>query len=100
MWLFFWNAFIVGDGKAAIVILALILAFNLAVHLRVVQEVPPGITAQMNPVLWFGNEHDQALIDFVSAQGGRGYSHHWISYKIAFLSDEKVILAAPFTLSP
>ena len=47
----------------------------------------------MNPALWFGNQHDQELIDFVAAQGGRGYSHHWISYKIAYLSDEQVILA-------
>ncbi|MEW5956861.1 MAG: glycosyltransferase family 39 protein [Chloroflexota bacterium] len=79
---------------AAIGLLAALLAFNLAAHLKAIQRVPPGITAQMNPVLWFGNEYDQALIDFVAAHGGRGYSHHWISYKIAFLSDERVILAA------
>ncbi len=84
----------------AIAILTLILAFNLAVHLKVIQNVPPGITAQMNPALWFGNEHDQELIDFVAAQGGRGYSHHWISYKIAFLSNEDVILAAHLPYRP
>lgn len=79
---------------AAIALLTAILAFNLAAHLKAAQRVPPGLTAQMNPAFWFGNEHDQALIDFVAAQGGLGYSHHWISYKIAFLSDERVILAA------
>jgi hypothetical protein len=78
----------------AIALLAIILAFNLAIHLKAVQKVPPGITAQMNPALWFGNQYDQELIDFVVAQGGRGYSHHWIGYKIAFLSKEEVILAS------
>jgi hypothetical protein len=79
---------------AAIGLLAALVAFNLAAHIRAVQVVPPGITAQMNPALQFGNASDQALIDFVAAHGGRGYSHHWISYKIAFLSNDHVILAA------
>jgi hypothetical protein len=78
----------------AVALLVALLTFNLATHIRAVQSVPPGITAQMNPALQFGNASDQALIDFVAAHGGRGYSHHWISYKIAFLSDERVILAA------
>ena len=79
---------------AAIGLLVTVLTFNLATHIRVVQDVPPGITAQMNPAFWFSNKFDQELIDFVKDQGGRGYSHHWISYKIAFLSNEEVILAS------
>jgi hypothetical protein len=78
----------------AIGLLVALLAFNLGGHIRAVDTVPPGITAQMNPALQFGNASDQALIDFVAAQGGRGYSHHWISYKIAFLSKDQVILAS------
>jgi hypothetical protein len=78
----------------ALALLLLMLAFNLAMHGQAVQRVPPGITAQMNPDVWLGNQYDQELIDFVAAQGGRGYSHHWISYKIAFLSREQVILAS------
>jgi hypothetical protein len=78
----------------AIGLLAALLAFNLGTHVRAATTVPPGITTQMNPTLNFGNASDQALIDFLSARGGRGYSHHWISYKIAYLSQEQVILAA------
>lgn len=78
----------------ALGLLAAILAFNLGTHIRAVSKVPPGITAQMNPALQFGNSADQALIDFLAAHGGRGYSHHWISYKIAFLSKDQVILAS------
>ena len=85
---------------AAIGLLAALVAFNLAAHIKAVQVVPPGITAQMNPALQFGNASDQALIDFVAAHGGRGYSHHWISYKIAFLSNDQVILAAYLPFRP
>ncbi|GAB4432205.1 MAG: hypothetical protein Kow0031_13570 [Anaerolineae bacterium] len=81
-------------------VLAALLAFNLAVHLNATWREPSGITAQMNPSLMFGNDYDQELIDFVAAQGGRGYSHHWISYKIAYLSDEQVILASFLPYSP
>jgi hypothetical protein len=75
-------------------LLAALLAYNLAAHIRSVQTVPPGIIAQTHPALQFGNDYDQALIEFVAGQGGRGYSHHWITFKIAFLSDEEVILVS------
>lgn len=86
----------IGHWRQSLVIglLATLLAFNLGTHFRAVRATPPGITAQMNPVLHFGNTSDQALIDFLASHGGRGYSHHWISYKIAFLSDDQVILAS------
>jgi len=80
--------------SVAIGLLGALLVFNLGTHIRAVNTVPPGITAQMNPDLNFGNASDQALIDFLAAHGGRGYSHHWISYKIAYLSGEQVILAS------
>jgi hypothetical protein len=84
----------------AVGLLAALLAFHLATHVRAVNNVSPGITAQMNPALNFGNAWDQALIDFLATHGGRGYSHHWISYKIAYLSGEQVILAAQLPFRP
>jgi hypothetical protein len=84
----------------AIGLLAALLAFNLGMHIRAVSTVPPGITAQMNPALQFDNASDQALIDFVDTHGGRGYSHHWISYKIAFLSNERVVLVSHLPFRP
>jgi hypothetical protein len=80
--------------SVAIGLLAALLAYNLTTHIRAVQTVPPGIIAQTHPALQFGNAWDQALIDFVTVHGGRGYSHHWISFKMAFLSDEQVILVS------
>lgn len=79
---------------AAVGLLAAVLAYNLATHIRAVQTFPPGLIAQTHPQLQFTNAWDQELIDFVAEQGGRGYSHHWITYKIAFLSKEQVILAS------
>lgn len=84
----------------AVGVLVFVLAYNTAMHALAVRQVPPGITAQMNSALMFGNRYDQELIDFVAAQGGRGYSHHWISYKIAELSNERVILAAFLPFRP
>ncbi len=86
--------------SVALAVLTAVLAFNLATYLRAIQIMPPGLTAQMNPDYWYGNGYDHALIDFVAAHGGRGYSHHWISYKIAFMSNEQVILSALLPYSP
>jgi hypothetical protein len=86
--LYRWRKFV------AVGVLLAVLSFNLATHIRAVRINPPGITAQMNLSLWLGNAWDGELIKFVKTHGGRGYSHHWISYKIAFLSQEEVILAA------
>jgi 4-amino-4-deoxy-L-arabinose transferase-like glycosyltransferase len=79
---------------AALGLLAAILAYNLATHVQAVQTVPPGMIAQTHPDLQFSNIWDQELIDFVAEHGGRGYTHHWISFKIAFLSQEQVILVS------
>jgi hypothetical protein len=85
---------------AAIGLLAALLVFSLGTHIRAANTVPPGITAQMNPALNFGNASDPALIDFLAAHGRRGYSHHWISYKIAYLSGGQIILAAHLPFRP
>ena len=56
---------------------------------------PQGLTAQFDPRLHYGNAHDQDLIAFLKENGGtRGYTNYWISFKLAFLSDEEVILDA------
>jgi len=56
---------------------------------------PQGLTAQFDPRLHYGNVHDRDLIAFLEENGGtRGYSNYWIAFKLAFLSDENVILDA------
>jgi 4-amino-4-deoxy-L-arabinose transferase-like glycosyltransferase len=80
--------------RLAIGLLALVLGFNLLTTSLALWQGQPGFTAQMSPVRQFDNRYDQDLIAFLKEHGPYGYSHHWISYKIAFLSDEQVILAA------
>jgi 4-amino-4-deoxy-L-arabinose transferase-like glycosyltransferase len=54
-----------------------------------------GLTAQFDPRLHYGNVYDQELIAFLEEHGGaRGYTNYWIAFKLAFLSDERVILDA------
>jgi len=88
--------------RLALGLLTLILGFNLLTTLLALRSVQdklpwqnqPGFTAQMSPERQFDNRHDADLIAFLKEHGPYGYSHHWITYKIAFLSDERVILAA------
>jgi 4-amino-4-deoxy-L-arabinose transferase-like glycosyltransferase len=80
--------------RLAIGLLTLVLGFNLLTTFLALWQGQPGFTAQMSPARQFDNQHDQNLIAFLKEHGPYGYSHHWITYKIAFLSDEQVILAA------
>jgi hypothetical protein len=80
---------------AAVVMLAFLVAFNLAGLGLAAWRNPPGITTQFGPITRFDNRHDSALISFLLDHGGaRGYSDFWVTYRIAFESDERVILSA------
>jgi 4-amino-4-deoxy-L-arabinose transferase-like glycosyltransferase len=75
------------------VALALLVAFHLA-GVALAASRPEGLTTQYNPDLQMGNAYDQALIDFLLENDmPYGYSHHWVSFKIAFLSQERVVLS-------
>jgi hypothetical protein len=57
--------------------------------------IPPGLTSQFDPVTDFPNSSDQALIDFLLAHdGSRGFGTYWVTFRIAFASQERVILDA------
>ena len=50
------------------------------------------ITTQVNPVTRFDNQYDDELIEFlVEHDELRGYSNYWVSYRLAFLTEEKII---------
>ncbi len=59
------------------------------------RTVPPGLTSQFDPVNDFPNDDDQAVIDFLLRHDGTlGYGTYWITFRLAFLSQERVILDA------
>jgi hypothetical protein len=80
-------------GRWAWVLLAAVLIFNLAGTLQAARTYPPGITAHFNPVAQVDHRHDEELISFLREHDGqRGYANYWVSYPIAFLSQEDIIL--------
>ncbi len=73
--------------------LAFILAFNLA-GVVLGARGPVGLTTLYIPAQQVGNGYDEDLIQFLLDNDmPYGYSQHWVSFKIAFLSQERVILA-------
>ena len=57
-----------------------------------VQENPPGLTTQFDEVTAIDHRYDQELMTFLRERGEtRGYSNYWVSYPLAFLSQEELI---------
>jgi 4-amino-4-deoxy-L-arabinose transferase-like glycosyltransferase len=78
----------------AIAMISVLIGTNLLGTVIAMRTVPPGLTPQFDPATDFPNDHDQAVIDFLLQHGGqRGYATYWVTYRLAFLSQEKVILA-------
>lgn len=64
-------------------------------------ESPARLTTQFDEITRFGNNHDNALIEFLrQEQINAGYSNYWVTYRIAFLTDEQIILAPVLPYKP
>ncbi len=73
-------------------ILAAVVAFNLWSNLEAALQYPPGITTQFDAVTRIDHRYDEQLVEFLSKHGEtRGYSNYWVSYPLAFESDETLI---------
>ena len=69
-----------------------ILFYNLWGIVQSTQRFPPGITTQFNQITQIDQSKMVELIEFLSNNGEtRGYTNYWVSYPLAFLSDEKLI---------
>jgi 4-amino-4-deoxy-L-arabinose transferase-like glycosyltransferase len=80
-------------GRWAWVLLAAVLAFNLAGTVEAASTNPPGITTQFEAITQVDHRYDAELIGFLRAHGGtRGYANYWVAYPIAFLSREEIVL--------
>lgn len=75
-------------------LLALCLGYNLWGNIRSMLQNPPGLTKQFDPISQIPHDHDQALIDFLDSIGAdRGYSNTWITFRFAFLTQERIIFS-------
>jgi hypothetical protein len=69
-----------------------LLGFNLWGTIESAFHKPPSITTQFDAVTQIDHSQDYALIDFLTDHGERrGYSNYWVSYPLAFLSNEELI---------
>ncbi len=62
----------------------------------------PGFTTQFDPITHIPHDADAALIAFLEEHNiTRGYTHYWVAYRLAFLSDERLLFvpALPYKFS-
>jgi 4-amino-4-deoxy-L-arabinose transferase-like glycosyltransferase len=79
-------------GKRIYIALFLLVSFHLWGTIESARNYPPGLTTQFDSVSWIDHRYDDQLIDFLEQHGElRGYTNYWVSYPIAFQSDEQVI---------
>jgi 4-amino-4-deoxy-L-arabinose transferase-like glycosyltransferase len=79
-------------GVRAYALVLLVVVFNLWGTIQCAQRLPPGISTQFYAPSQVDHRFDIALITFLEQHGeNRGYSNYWVSYPIAFLSQEDLI---------
>jgi len=74
-------------------LLFLILIYNLGGTIQSVLDFPPGLTTQFDEITQIDQRKMGELIDFLKEENiYHGYSNYWVSYPLAFLSKEEIIL--------
>ncbi len=59
------------------------------------------ITTQFDPITRFDNSYDDELIAFLAANDlRRGYSNYWVTFRLAFLTQEEFIFAPRLPYKP
>jgi 4-amino-4-deoxy-L-arabinose transferase-like glycosyltransferase len=75
----------------AIVLVLLVVSYQLWGNLQAAAG-PVGLTTQFYAPSQIDHNYDDQLIQFLKSQGETtGYSNYWVSYPLAFLSDEALI---------
>jgi 4-amino-4-deoxy-L-arabinose transferase-like glycosyltransferase len=76
----------------AVGLMSLVLIYHLWGTIQVANRFPPGITTQFDAVTQIDHRFDNELINFLMENDvTKGYSNYWVSYPIAFLSQEEII---------
>jgi 4-amino-4-deoxy-L-arabinose transferase-like glycosyltransferase len=76
------------------IVLVALLAYNLAGITRSALKAPPGLTTQFTQIAHIPHDHDDDLVAFLDSIGvDRGYSNFWVTFRFAFLTQERIILA-------
>lgn len=76
----------------ALALIALVMVYNLWGTVQCAYRYPPGITTQFYAPAQVDHRYMDALIEFLHEKGEtRGYTNYWVSYPLAFLSQEDLI---------
>ncbi|MGW8144537.1 MAG: ArnT family glycosyltransferase [Anaerolineales bacterium] len=79
-------------GKYIWIAVSLLILFNLGGTIQTARAFPPGITTQFDVVTQVDHSYDQELVGFLERNGEyTGYTNYWVSYPLAFHSEEKMI---------
>jgi 4-amino-4-deoxy-L-arabinose transferase-like glycosyltransferase len=82
-------------GRIAYLLVFALVVFQGLGALESAQQMPPGITTQIDPVAQLDQRDLPKVIDFLRAHGEtRGYTNYWVSFPLAFLSREDLIFTA------
>ena len=78
----------------AVALLIICLSYNLWGNIRSMLRNPPGLTTQFNLITHIPHDYDDDLIAFLDSIGAdRGYSNYWVTYRFAFLTQERIIFS-------
>lgn len=81
-----------GQKRWEYALVGLLLLFNLGGIIQSMRANPPGITTQFDSVTQVDHSQMNLLIDFLLDNDIRaGYSNYWVSYPLAFLSQEEIL---------
>jgi hypothetical protein len=82
-----------GDKKyLELGLVGFLLVFNLGGTIQSSLDNPPGLTTQFDSSTQVDHSRIDELIDFLRSNGiTTGYSNYWVSYPLAFLSQEEII---------
>lgn len=88
-------------GWIAYALLGVILVFNFWGTVQCAQRFPPGFTTQFYKPAQIDHRFDQALMDFLQQEGeSYGYGNYWVTYPLAFLSQESLIYVPALPYHP
>ncbi|MGD0807237.1 MAG: glycosyltransferase family 39 protein [Anaerolineales bacterium] len=88
-------------GRAAYLLLPVLMLFQGAGTVESALRVPPGITTQFDPVAQLDQRDLPQVIAFLRAHGEtRGYTNYWVSFPLAFQSGEELIFTAQLPYHP
>jgi len=81
--------------------LVYLLGLNLLGNGLAIAQNPPGLTTQFDPSNRFDNTHDDELVTFLLENNvTRGYSNYFVAFRIAFLSQEEIVLSSQLPYKP